>query len=218
MLFQNYYDHLPHPSTKPAIHVEVPPCDASGSGSAGAPSFTESAISESIPSTPEVMLDHPRFPRGDDGAKDSGMELDENNSSDELTPTDDTAFTSMHLANEKSSVIPVTSAVQEPYPPLTRELNLSPNNLGHFPALPKLLIPPSSLVCGEAPTAASNHCDEMEASNSHSNPNKTLAKSHDPHKSHDQAPNIFSPDVLTVTESSSDKVQNYLELDGSCET
>ena len=77
-------------------------------GSAGAPSVAESAICESIPSTPETMLDNvpPRFPgirgddvRGDDNSmggwprlrklsKDSGTELEEPNTSscDELTP------------------------------------------------------------------------------------------------------------------------------------
>ena len=76
-------------------------------GSAGAPSVAESAICESIPSTPETMLDNapPRFPgiRVDDGrsddnslggwprlrklSKDSGTELEEPSTSscDELT-------------------------------------------------------------------------------------------------------------------------------------
>ena len=80
-------------------------------GSAGAPSVAESAICESIPSTPETMLDNvpPRFPgiRGDDGrgddnslggwprlrklSNDSGTELEETNTSscDELTPHGD---------------------------------------------------------------------------------------------------------------------------------
>ena len=74
-------------------------------GSAGAPSVAESAICESIPSTPETMADNipPRFPgiRGDDGrgddnslggwprlrklSKDSGTELEEQFSCDEQT-------------------------------------------------------------------------------------------------------------------------------------
>ncbi len=72
-------------------------------GSAGAPSVAESAICESIPSTPEMMLDAPRFPggggRGGGGnaleesggwprlrklSKDSGTELEETNNCDEL--------------------------------------------------------------------------------------------------------------------------------------
>ena len=36
--------------------------DGEVEGSAGAPSYTESALSESIPTTPDVQLDHPNFP------------------------------------------------------------------------------------------------------------------------------------------------------------
>lgn len=98
-------------------------------GSAGAPSVAESAICESIPSTPETMLDNapPRFPgirvedgRGDDNSlggwprlrklsKDSGTELEEPNSSscDELTPHggEDLTITAPHGGEDLTTTL-----------------------------------------------------------------------------------------------------------------
>ena len=71
-LFQNYYDNLP-PPCKPAIHIDTSRTESTSDGSAGAPSVGESAISESIPSTPEVQFDNqpPRFSRSDDPKDDA---------------------------------------------------------------------------------------------------------------------------------------------------
>ena len=127
-------------------------------GSAGAPSVAESVICESIPSTPETMLDNvpPRFPgiRGDDGrgddnslggwprlrklSKDSGTELEEPNSSscDELTPHggQDLATTLNTGLDPATTQIPEVSSISA-YP---MDMNSAPSSVITAPRITEM--------------------------------------------------------------------------------
>ena len=100
-------------------------------GSKSPGSLPESAICDSIPSTPEVASDSlgPRLLLRDTDAKDSGTELD--NSADEFSPLD--SFLSGK--GQASPLIPTGCSYTESYPALQR------SSAAHFPALPKLTMP-----------------------------------------------------------------------------
>ncbi len=172
-VFQNYYDNLP-PPVKPSILIDNSHATESNSdGSGGAPSYSESAISESIPSTPEVMFDNmpPHFPKHDDSrggspslvgwprprrlSRDSGaFELEEedqyNLSDDPMTNKD-----SLNTIHNHSSCMPsdLPKVVLD-----SPTVGLKSSQYGTSPSLPKLSL---NVNC-TAPSGQVANCDNCQ--------------------------------------------------------
>ena len=118
-ILQAYYDSLPTP-VKPTIQIGSASQESPSEGSIGAPSYTESTMSESIPSTPEVASDNPPVWPRRKLSRDSGL--------CELEGHEDSGS-----AGEEGSLIPLPAVSLLPLP--------QPQTTAHPPALTLKLMP-----------------------------------------------------------------------------